>query len=204
MKRAFDIVFSLLGLVALAPALAAVALASLLTSGRPVIFAQERVGLNGRPFSLKKFRTMTRRPGAEAGVFEPGSRLRVTPFGRPLRASKVDELPQLWNVLKGEMSLVGPRPEIGTWVAVYPERWRRVLSVKPGLTDPASVVYRDEEEILARSPDPDRTYREVILPHKLDLYEGYVEGRTFWGDLGLILETLGRVAAGAAPGDDGR
>lgn len=204
MKRTFDIVVSLLGLVALGPVLLGVALAARLTSGRPVLFTQERLGRGGRPFSLKKFRTMTNRPGAEAGLFEPGSRVRVTPFGRLLRAWKLDELPQLWNVLKGEMSFVGPRPEIRKWVEAYPERWRRVLAVKPGITDPASIVYRDEEDILARSADPDRTYREVILPHKLDLYEGYVAGRSFKGDIGLILETLRRVAEGRGSGAEGK
>ena len=119
-----------------------------------------------------------------------GNRRRVTGVGRLLRATKLDELPQLWNVLKGDMSLVGPRPEVRQWVAAYPERWARVLTVKPGITDPASIVYRDEESILARSPDPERTYREDILPHKLDLYEEYVRSRNFFGDIGIILKTL--------------
>ena len=117
----------------------------------------------------------------------------MTPFGRLLRAWKLDELPQLWNVLRGEMSFVGPRPEIRKWVEVYPERWRRVLAIKPGITDPATLYYRNEEEVLAASPDPDQTYRDVILPHKLDLYEEYVIKKTFLGDFRIILETIGRV-----------
>ena len=199
MKRAFDILFSLLGLVALMPFLVFVGLALLLTSGRPVFFSQERVGLGGRPFRLLKFRTMTRLNGAEAGLFEPGSRSRVTPVGRVLRAWKIDELPQLWNVVKGEMSFVGPRPEIRKWVDAFPGRWRKVLSVRPGITDPASLVYRDEEDLLAASPNPEMTYRDVILPHKLTLYEDYVDRRTFLGDLLIILETLGRIVVRSEP-----
>ena len=194
MKRAFDLLLALAGLALLWPFLALIGLVGLLTSGCPVFFAQERVGLLGRPFKVVKFRTMRPLKGAEAGHFEPGSRARVTPFGRVLRAWKIDELPQLWNVLKGEMSFVGPRPEIRKWVDAYPERWRRVLAVKPGITDPASIRYRDEEEILSASPDPERTYRDVILPHKLELYEAYVAHKTCLGDVRIILETLARIA----------
>src|SRR5512140_112288 len=190
MKRSLDILFSLAGLAVAWPFLALVGLTVLLTSGRPVLFSQARIGLNGRPFRLKKFRTMSRLEGAESGLFEPGDRTRVTPVGRFLRAYKLDELPQLWNVLKGEMSLVGPRPEIRKWVEAYPERWRKVLMIRPGITDPASLHYRDEEEILAASPDPDKTYRDIILPHKLDIYMKYVDNRGILGDLGAVLETL--------------
>lgn len=194
MKRALDVLLSLSGLLTLMPVFAIIALAAQLTSGRPILFSQERIGYRGRPFRVLKFRTMEVLKGAERGLFEPGSRARVTPFGRVLRAYKIDELPQLWNVLKGEMSFVGPRPEIRRWVEAFPDRWRKVLSVKPGITDPASIVYRDEEEILAASSDPERTYRDVILPHKLSLYEDYVDHRTFWGDLRIILATLAKVA----------
>ena len=188
-----DVLFSLGGLALAWPVLALIGLAVLLTSGRPVIFSQERIGLDGRPFRLRKFRTMRRLEGAEAGLFEPGSRARVTPVGRFLRAYKLDELPQLWNVLVGEMSLVGPRPEIRKWVETYPERWREVLAIRPGITDPASLLYRDEEEILAASPDPERTYRDVILPHKLDIYAKYTHNRSLLGDLGVVIETLGKI-----------
>lgn len=193
MKRAFDLSLSVIGLAVLWPFLALVGLVGLLVSGPPVFFSQERVGLHGRTFKVKKFRTMRPLEGVSSASFEPGSRARVTPLGRLLRAWKIDELPQLWNVLKGEMSFVGPRPEIRRWVDAYPERWRRVLVVKPGITDPASVHYRDEEEILAASPDPERTYRDVILPHKLDFYEEYVGRRTYLGDLRIILETLVKI-----------
>ena len=188
-----DVLFSLGGLALAWPVLALIGLAVLLTSGRPVIFSQERIGLDGRPFRLRKFRTMRPLEGAEAGLFEPGSQARVTPVGRFLRAYKLDELPQLWNVLVGEMSLVGPRPEIRKWVETYPERWREVLAIRPGITDPASLLYRDEEEILAASPDPERTYRDVILPHKLDIYAKYTHNRSLLGDLGVVIETLGKI-----------
>ena len=105
-------------------------------------------------------------------------------------ASQARRIAQLWNVLVGDMSLVGPRPEVRKWVDAYPERWERVLTVRPGLTDPASIVYRHEENILARSPEPERTYREVVLPHKLDLYEDYVRTQGFWRDIRILLTTL--------------
>lgn len=193
MKRALDILLSVTGLALGWPFLATIGLAVWLTSGSPVLFSQERVGRYGRPFMLKKFRTMRIRQGAEGGLFEPGNRARVTAVGRILRAHKLDEFPQLWNVLKGEMSMVGPRPEIRKWVDAYPEQWRKVLSVKPGITDPASLLYRDEEAILAASPHPEKAYREVILPHKLDIYEKYVDNRTLLGDFGAIVETLGKI-----------
>jgi lipopolysaccharide/colanic/teichoic acid biosynthesis glycosyltransferase len=196
MKRAVDILFSLAGLVLIWPLFSLIGMGIFLSSGRPVLFSQERVGLNGRPFRLLKFRTMRILEGAEAGLFEPGNQNRVTAFGRFLRDFKLDEFPQLWNVLKGEMSLVGPRPETREWVNVYPERWRKVLSIRPGITDPASLFYRDEEAILAASPDPAEAYRENILPHKLDIYEKYLHNRSLPGDFGIVVETLGKIFLG--------
>jgi len=194
MKRALDVSLSLAGLLAIMPIFAIIGLAALVTSGRPVLFSQERMGHHGRPFQVLKFRTMTVLKGAESGLFEPGRRSRVTPFGRVLRAYKIDELPQLWNVLKGEMSFVGPRPEIRKWVEASPGAWRKILSVKPGITDPASLVYREEEEILAASTDPEAVYRDEILPHKMALYAEYVDRRTVAGDLAIITATLARIA----------
>jgi lipopolysaccharide/colanic/teichoic acid biosynthesis glycosyltransferase len=193
MKRGVDILFSLSGLALGWPVLAIIGIAVILTSGRPVLFLQTRIGLNGRPFILKKFRTMRNIHGAEVGIFEPGNQTRVTAVGRFIRASKLDELPQLWNVLMGEMSLVGPRPEIRKWVEAYPERWGKVLSIRPGITDPASLVYRNEEVTLTRVADPEKAYREIILPRKLDIYETYLYNRTLPGDLRIVLETLGKI-----------
>ncbi len=125
-----------------------------------------------------------------SGTFEAGDKSRITKTGAFLRKTKLDELPQLWNVLIGDMSLVGPRPEVRKWVDSYPERWAKVLTVKPGITDPASIYYRNEEELLAKADDPEACYRDHILPHKLDLYEEYVRTRSFCGDIYLIVKTI--------------
>lgn len=128
--------------------------------------------------------------GAEQGWFDAGSVARVTRFGRFLRKTKLDELPQLWNVLKGDMSLIGPRPEVRKWVEADPERWARVLAIRPGITDPASIEFRNEEEILASSQDPELMYRKVVLPRKLDYYEEYSAKQTFFGDVFIFLKTI--------------
>ncbi|MEI6195963.1 MAG: sugar transferase [Verrucomicrobiota bacterium] len=190
MKRVFDFLCALAGLLVLSPVLLILAVAVWVSCGLPVCFRQTRVGWRGRDFTLLKFRSMSLLPEAERGSFDAGNGRRITRIGRFLRATKLDELPQLWNVLKGDMSLVGPRPEVRKWVAVYPERWSKVLTVRPGITDPASIQYRNEEEILSASKDPERTYHEEILPHKLDLYEQYVRSCSFWGDIRIILKTL--------------
>jgi len=190
MKRLLDSTSALFGLVLLGPVLMAVWIAIVLETGLPGLFRQQRVGRGGREFQLFKFRTMAVKHGTEHGSFDAGSAARVTRIGKLLRKTKLDELPQLWNVLTGDMALVGPRPEVRQWVEAYPDRWFKVLTVRPGITDPASIVYRDEEEILARSSDPERTYRDEILPHKLSLYEEYVRSRCFWGDIGIIFKTL--------------
>ena len=189
MKRVFDLTVASLGLLALTPFIAIVAVAVRLGSNGPVFFRQTRVGLNGEDFVLYKFRTMTARSGSESGSFDIGDASRVTRIGRFLRATKLDELPQLWNVVRGDMALVGPRPEVRKWVDAYPERWAFVHTVKPGITDPAAVVYRHEERILAAATDPEDAYRNRILPHKLDLYEQYVRSATFLGDLKIVVQT---------------
>ena len=189
-ERSIDVAAAVLGMVFLAPLFAVAACLVLQRDGRPVLFRQARVGLEGREFTLYKFRTMTDCPRSAKGSFDAGDASRVTPNGSLLRRTKLDELPQLWNVLKGDMSLVGPRPEVRKWVEAYPERWARVLVVRPGITDPASLIYRNEEHLLLQSADPETCYRERILPHKLDLYEDYLKTRTLIGDFGLILRTF--------------
>jgi lipopolysaccharide/colanic/teichoic acid biosynthesis glycosyltransferase len=191
MKRCLDAAGAFVGLVVLSPLLIAVWVCVILESGLPGLFRQQRVGRGVSDFVLYKFRTMTVRRGTESGSFDAGCSARVTRVGKILRKTKLDELPQLWNVLKGDMSLVGPRPEVRKWVEAYPARWAKVLTVRPGITDPASIVYRNEEEILAESPDPEATYRAEILPHKLSLYEEYVDTRSFRGDIGILVKTLG-------------
>lgn len=186
----FDLVVSLIGLLVLSPLFLIIAFAIVIDNKGPVLFRQLRAGRNGRDFLVYKFRTMMKAPDHIEGNFNPGDRSRITSVGQLLRKSKLDELPQLINVLKGDMSMVGPRPEIPRWVSVYPERWEKVLSVRPGITDNSSILFRDEESILSQSEDPEKTYREIILPKKLDLYEQYVESHSFSGDLKMIFRTL--------------
>ena len=186
----FDIIFSGIGLLLLSPLLIVVSGMILIFDGRPIFFRQTRVGINGADFILYKFRTMRVIRGAASGAFDAGDSSRITKIGAFLRKTKLDELPQLWNVFIGDMSFVGPRPEVRKWVDAYPERWAKVLTVKPGITDPASIYYRNEEELLAQADDPVACYRDQILPHKLDLYEEYVRTRTFWGDIALIFKTI--------------
>jgi lipopolysaccharide/colanic/teichoic acid biosynthesis glycosyltransferase len=202
LKRAFDLVVTVIGLVFASVVLGAVALAVRLSSAGPILFRQTRVGFAGKDFTLLKFRTMTIRQGSESGSFDAGDTSRITRVGAVLRKSKLDELPQLWNVVRGDMALVGPRPEVRKWVEVYPDRWAFVHSVKPGITDPAAIIYRDEESILARSNDPEACYREQVLPRKLELYTEYVRTRTFWGDVKILFQTVLAVFLGP-PKDPG-
>ena len=189
MKRTFDVIVSAVVLLIATPLLLGIGILVTTTSPGGPVFRQTRIGRHRRPFKILKFRTMTVHHAAAAGSFDAGDRSRVTRIGRPLRRTKLDELPQLWNVLVGDMSLVGPRPEVPKWTEVHRPRWDRVLSVRPGLTDPASIRYRDEESILAASDDPESTYRDEILPRKLDLAEQYVRDRSFLGDLTLLFAT---------------
>lgn len=192
-KRAFDLAAALCGLLLLTPLLAAIALWIRIDSPGPVFFRQLRIGRHGVPFSIFKFRTMTvRSAGAQLTV---GQDARITRAGHFLRHYKLDELPQLINVVQGSMSLVGPRPEVPRYVACYPPDVRRiVLSVAPGITDWASIHYKDENAILGRAVDPEQAYIDTILPVKLDYYVRYVEQRTFWTDLRIILRTLTALA----------
>ena len=192
-KRGVDVICSIAGLVVLAPVLLLIGLAVWLTSGAPVLFRQIRVGRGGRDFHICKFRTMSPSSHCER-AFMPGDGSRITPIGRLLRRAKLDELPQLWNVLLGEMSLVGPRPEVPGWVHPYRDRWMRILQMRPGITDPAAIVFHDEEELLAASDDPNATYQDEVLPRKLALYEEYVEDWTLLGDLAVIARTVLTVA----------
>jgi lipopolysaccharide/colanic/teichoic acid biosynthesis glycosyltransferase len=190
-KRMFDVVAALAGLVLLSPLFVAFAVWIRLDSPGPVFFRQERVGRGGVPFRIHKFRSM--RVGADASgpTLTVGNDPRITRAGAFLRRSKLDELPQLIDVLRGDMSLVGPRPEVPQFVAAYPPEIRaKVLSVRPGITDPASLQFRDESTLLARAADPEREYRDVVLPAKLRLAADYVDNASLGGDLRLIASTL--------------
>jgi len=195
-KRAFDIFFALVLLLLLLPILLVFALAVACTSAGGAFFRQERVGRNGVPFRLLKFRTM--RPGSEAkGQLTIGGRdPRITGVGYFLRKTKLDELPQLWNVLIGDMSVVGPRPEVPKYVAMYSAEQRIILSVRPGITGMASIDYIDENELLARSTDPERSYIEEVMPAKLALDMRYVKEQSFGLDLRIIIATVGKVFGG--------
>ncbi len=190
LKRAFDFMVSLGCIFVMIPIFLLVSILVLITSGRPVFFKQVRVGRNNKDFIIWKFRTMSVLESAQKGSFDLGNTMRVTPIGKILRKTKLDELPQLFNVLNGQMSLVGPRPEIRKWVNFYPVRWEKALSVAPGITDRASIEFRNEEELLAHAEEPEAFYRDVILPKKLDYYEAYAEHHSFWRDISIILKTI--------------
>ena len=190
LKRLFDVAASAAGLLLLAPLLLAIAVWIRLDSPGPVFFRQERVGLRGQPFRIFKFRSM--RADNAGPQITVGADERITRSGRFIRAYKLDELPQLLNVLLGDMSIVGPRPEVPRYVALYPATVRdEVLSVRPGMTDWASVQYRSESALLAQSTDPERTYVETVLPAKLALCQQYVRERSLLLDLKIIAMTLG-------------
>jgi len=191
LKRGVDLALSVLGLTILSPLFLVLALAVVTLTGRPVFFRQTRVGRDRRPFLLLKFRTM--RPDGGSGLPITGQGdPRVTPLGRLLRASKLDELPQLVNVLRGEMSFVGPRPEVPRYVAHYTPEQAAVLRVRPGLTDPATVLFRDEERLLGLVEEARREqyYVSDILPRKLAINLDYIARAGLLYDLGVILGTL--------------
>lgn len=193
-KRLFDVIAAALGLLLLSPLLLAAAVWVWLDSPGPVLFRQRRVGRFGVPFTIHKFRTMRVEPGAAITV---GEDPRITRSGRVLRQTKLDELPQLWDVLRGAMSLVGPRPELPRYVELYPEALKHVvLAVRPGITDPASLAYSHEADLLAAAADPEREYRDVILPAKLRLSADYAARASLASDLKLIGRTLLRVLHG--------
>jgi lipopolysaccharide/colanic/teichoic acid biosynthesis glycosyltransferase len=176
-----------MALICFSPVLAVAAAAVLLETGRPVLFRQTRVGRDGAPFSLFKLRSM--RPGVTGRLITAGGDPRVTRVGALLRRFKVDEVPQLWNIVRGEMQFVGPRPEVPLFVEPGNALWRAVLREKPGLTDLSTLVYRNEEDILARCSDPEQVYREELLPRKLALNLSYRRVRSLGADCMLALLT---------------
>jgi len=187
-KRLFDVIGASLALALLLPLLALVALAVKLDSPGPVFFRQTRVGRHGVPFAIHKFRTM--RAGADGLPLTVGDDARITRVGAVLRRTRLDELPQLIDVLRGAMSLVGPRPEVPRYVAFYPPALReRALAVRPGMTDPASLAFIDEATLLARAADPEREYIDVILPAKLARAAAYAESATLASDIAVLWRT---------------
>jgi len=189
-KRIFDILSSAILLILLLPVEVLVALFIYLEDQGSIFFAQKRIGLNQRPFILYKFRSMTESNISSNGSFDAGDQSRVTNIGRILRKTKLDELPQLINVLIGDMSLVGPRPEVKKWVDMYPQQWAFVLTIKPGITDNAAILFRNEEEILSSVVNPEIHYKDIILPEKLNIYKEYINNHSFIGDIMIIFKTV--------------
>ena len=190
-KRLFDLFFATTGLLLLAPLLLGIALWVRLESPGPVFFRQQRVGRFGVPFRIHKFRTMRADASTTGPDLTVGADPRITRAGFWLRRAKLDELPQLLDVIAGTMSLVGPRPEVARYVALYPPALReKVLSVRPGITDPASIEYRDEGRLLAGAVDPERFYVEQVMPVKLRRAASYVDEMSLRGDLRVIFATL--------------
>jgi lipopolysaccharide/colanic/teichoic acid biosynthesis glycosyltransferase len=196
LKRGFDVVAASVGLVVTSPLLLVLAILVKVDSRGPVLFRQERVGRHGRTFRIHKFRTMRTQPVGAAGLSITTSHdPRITRVGAWLRATKLDELPQLVDVVVGDMSLVGPRPEVPRYVEQWPpDRRAVILSVRPGITDPASILLRDESSELALAADPETYYVDSLLPRKTELYVRYVQERSMVGDLRLIARTIGAVA----------
>jgi lipopolysaccharide/colanic/teichoic acid biosynthesis glycosyltransferase len=189
-KRLFDITFAILGFIILIPVFLIVAILIKTEDGGPVFYRGVRVGQFGKPFRIFKFRTMVVNADKIGGPSTADDDPRITKIGKFLRKYKLDELPQLINVLKGEMSFVGPRPEVPFYVNMFTEEEKKILTVKPGITDWASLWDSDEGAILAGSSDPEKTYMEKIRPQKLRLQLKYVNEHSFFIDLKIILETL--------------
>jgi lipopolysaccharide/colanic/teichoic acid biosynthesis glycosyltransferase len=189
-KRAFDVVVACLGLVLLAPLLLVVSFLIKIESSGPVLFRQERMGRGFRPFRIYKLRTMVQEAPQRGGPITFGADSRITRIGGVLRKTKIDEFPQLLNVLKGEMSLVGPRPEVRKYVEMFHDDYEEILRVLPGITDLASLKYRDEAEILGRALNPEQEYVARVLPEKLQLAQEYVRRSSLLFDVVLILKTV--------------
>jgi lipopolysaccharide/colanic/teichoic acid biosynthesis glycosyltransferase len=195
LKRLFDIVVSAAGLLVLSPVMILIALLIKLDSRGPVFFKQERIGKDFRPFVIYKFRTMIQEAPQRGAAITVGEDPRITRAGRFLRKSKLDELAQLLNVLKGDMSLVGPRPEVPRYVEMFHRDYEEILTVRPGITDLASLKYRHEAAILAAVKDPEQEYMTRLLPEKIMLAKQYIRDASFLFDLRLIFKTLFRVVA---------
>ncbi len=199
MKRLTDMVSAAVGLVLLSPLLALVAVLVRWGSPGPALFRQERMGRNFRPFQILKFRTMVRDAPQRGGPITFGADPRITPLGSLLRKTKLDELPQLINVLKGDMSLVGPRPEVPRYVEMFRADYAEILRVRPGITDLASIRYRDEAAVLGAAANPEEEYLRRVLPEKIRLAKEYVERRSLRMDWAIICGTLFHLARDRAP-----
>ncbi len=193
MKRLFDLLVSSIGLLLLQPLFVVTAILIKVDSRGPVFFRQERIGKNFRSFRIYKFRTMVVNAEKNGLRITSGGDHRVTRVGRILRKFKIDELPQLFNVLKGEMSLVGPRPEVEEYVTLYEQDYREILKRRPGITDVSSIIFREEEAVLKNQADPEGYYKKILLPEKIRLAKEYIRKSSFSYDMKLVLNTLHRI-----------
>lgn len=192
-KRSFDLVVSAIAILVLSPILLIIAFLIKLDSKGPVLFKQVRVGKGGKEFKIYKFRTMVVDAEKLGKQITVGRDSRITRVGHFLRKSKLDELPQLFNVFEGTMSFVGPRPEVPRYTRLYNEEQRKVFEVRPGITDLASIKYRNENEILAQSPDPEKTYIEEVMVDKLKLNLEYIRNRSLWMDIKIMFNTVYKI-----------
>jgi lipopolysaccharide/colanic/teichoic acid biosynthesis glycosyltransferase len=189
-KRLWDLCWSILGLILLLPLFSLIILTIYLFDGTPILFRQERIGYRGVPFQIWKFRTMVVEVEEKGGSITVGQDKRITRVGQWLRKFKLDELPQLFNVVRGEMSLVGPRPEVPQYVSLFTDEQRGILNLVPGITNPASIVYWNEQAVLAEAEDPEWMYLHMIMPDKIRINLEYAERATTLSDFLVILSTL--------------
>jgi len=189
-KRIFDFIASLIGLILLSPFLVIIGVLVKISDKGPVFYRSKRVGQNFKPFYLLKFRTMVVNAEELGPSITKGGDQRITKIGKFLRKYKLDELPQLWNVVKGELSLVGPRPEVEKYISFYKDDYKEILKIRPGITDYAAIKFKNEEEILAKFEDVEKAYIENVLPEKIKLYKTYLNEIGFLTDLKIISKTL--------------
>lgn len=191
MKRLFDIVASLIGLIVFSPVMLIVAIIVKMTSPGPVLFSQKRLTKGMKEFNIYKFRSMVSNEFREKNTVQiKGSSSEITPIGKFMRKTKVDELPQFWNILKGDMSFIGPRPELPRRLKYYDDRQKEIFSVRSGISSPASIVFSDEEYLMNQVQDPEKFYIEQIMPYKIELNLYYIEHQSFFYDIWLIIATL--------------
>jgi len=193
MKRLLDVFFSTIGLILLLPIFLIIAIFIRFDSPGPVFFGHGRVGKNFKPFELYKFRSMSANAPEKGPSITVGGDSRVTRVGRLLRKTKLDEIPQLINVLKGDMSLVGPRPEVPKYVEMFRDEYRDILQVRPGITDYATIEFRDEEAVLKGYKNPEEGYVRDVLPRKMELYRKYLKNKGLMTDIGLVFRTLWKI-----------
>lgn len=191
MKRLFDIVASLVGLIVFAPIMLIVAIIVKVTSPGPILFSQKRLTKGMREFNIYKFRSMVSNELREKNTVQiKGSSSEITPIGKFMRKTKLDELPQFWNILKGDMSFIGPRPELPRRLKYYDKRQKEIFSVRSGISSPASIVFSDEEYLMNQVQDPEKFYIQEIMPYKIELNLYYIEYQSFFYDIWLIIATL--------------